>query len=64
VAKCIKIGDKEYVRVKDKLVEVDRFDKNGKPVIKVTSKEVRHDDGRVDVTVIVPCLQIAAEKKQ
>ena len=58
---CMKIGDKEYVRVGDKLVEIDRFDENGKPVVKATSTEVRHPDGRVDVTVHVPCFQIAGK---
>lgn len=61
--KYVQIGDKNYLRIGDKLVEIDRFDENGKPVITATSKEVRHDDGRVDVTIIVPCLQIAGKTK-
>lgn len=52
---------REYVRIGDKLVEVDRLDANGKPVIKATSEEIRHEDGRIDVTIHVPCLQIASE---
>lgn len=59
--KYVTIGDKKYLRIKDKLVEIARFDENGKPVIEATSTEVRHDDGRVDVTVHVPCLQIAGK---
>lgn len=59
--KCVKIEGKEYVRIGDKLAEVDRFDKNGKPVIKATSTETRHPDGRVDVTIHVPCFQIASK---
>ena len=61
--KYVQIGDKKYLRVKDKLVEIDRFDESGKPIISARSQEVRHDDGRVDMTIIVPCLQIAAEPK-
>lgn len=43
------------VKIGDKLVEVE----NG--VIKATAEEIRHPDGRVDVVVRVPCLQIASE---
>jgi len=57
--KYVQIKGKKYMRVGDKLVEIDRFDGNGKPIIKATSTEVKHPDGRVDVTVHVPCLQIA-----
>jgi len=57
----VQIGNKKYIRVRDKLVEIDRFDDNGKPVIKATSTEVRHPDGKVDVTVHVSCLQVMSE---
>lgn len=43
-------------RIGDKLVEV----KNG--VIEATAEEIRHPDGRVDVVIHVPCLQIQAKK--
>lgn len=59
----VTIGDKKYLRVKDKLVEITDFDESGKPVIKATSTEVRHDDGRVDVTIHVPCFQIGAKQE-
>ena len=45
------------IRIKDKIVEVDRVE-NGVPVIKAKAEEIRHPDGRVDVVVKVPCLQI------
>ncbi len=45
------------VRIGDKLVEVE----NG--VIKATSEEIRHPDGRVDVIIHVQCLQIVGNKK-
>ena len=44
------------VRIGDKMVEV----KDG--VIKATTEEIRHPDGRIDVIVHVPCLQIKAKK--
>lgn len=44
-------------RIGDKLVEVDASGK-----IKATVEEIRHPDGRIDVVVHVPCLQIAAKK--
>lgn len=62
--KYVEIEGKKYVRIGDKLVEVDHLDADGKPVITCTSKTVRHDDGRIDCTVIVPCLQCRAEPKQ
>lgn len=49
----VKVNGKEYVRIGDKLVE---------PGAVCTSEEVRHPDGRVDCTVHVPCLQIAAKQ--
>lgn len=45
-------------RIGDKLVEV----KNGK--IKATAEEIRHPDGRVDVVVHIPCLQIASKSQR
>lgn len=45
------------LRIKDKIVEVDRIE-NGVPVIKAKAEEIKHPDGRVDVIVKVPCLQI------
>ena len=44
-------------RIGDKLVEIE----NG--VIKATAEEIRHPDGRVDVVVKIPCLQIQAKKE-
>ncbi len=45
------------VQIGDKVVDVE----DG--VIKATAEEIRHPDGRTDVIVHVPCLQIVAEKK-
>ena len=45
-------------QIGDKLVEVE----NG--VIKATSEEIHHPDGRIDVVVHVPCLQIRAKTKE
>jgi hypothetical protein len=42
-------------------VEIDRFE-NGVPVIKATSEETRHPDGRVDVMIHVPCLNIVSKE--
>ena len=48
---------KMELRIKDKIVKVDRIE-NGIPVIKAKAEEIRHPDGRVDVIIRVPCLQI------
>lgn len=45
-------------RIGDKVVEIE----DG--VIKATAEEIRHPDGRVDVIVRVPCLQIVAKNKK
>lgn len=45
------------IRIGDKIVEVDRVE-NGVPVIKATSRQIKHKDGTVDVVVNVPCLQL------
>ena len=52
-------------KIGDKLVESDEFriiDGKKVPVIKATSEEIKHPDGRIDVIVHVPCLQIAAKE--
>ena len=46
------------VRIGDKLVEVE----DG--VIKATAEEIHHPDGRIDVCIHVPCLQIKAETQK
>lgn len=46
------------VQIGDKVVEVE------KGVIKATAKEIHHPDGRVDVIIKVPCLQIAGNIKK
>lgn len=45
------------IRIGDKVVEVE----NG--VIKATAEEIPRPDGRVDVVVKVPCLQINGKVK-
>ena len=45
-------------QIGDKLVEVE----NG--VIKATAEEIHRPDGRVDVVIHVPCLQIQAKTKE
>ncbi|KKK73527.1 hypothetical protein LCGC14_2892920 [marine sediment metagenome] len=45
-------------KIGDKLVEI----KDG--VIKATAKEIRHPDGRIDVCIHVPCLQITAKNEK
>lgn len=59
-----RIGDKNYVRIGDRLVEIDHFDANGKPVIGCWSEETPNENGGMDCTVHVPCLQIAAVPKK
>jgi hypothetical protein len=48
------------LRIGDKLVEIEM--RNGVPTVQATSEEIRHPDGRVDVIVHVPCLQIQAKE--
>lgn len=56
----VTVGNKQYVRLGDKLFEIDRFDGEGNPVIKTRSEQITHADGRKDCTVHVSCLKIAA----
>lgn len=46
------------VQIGDKVVEVE----NG--VIKATAEEIHHENGRIDVVVHVPCLQIVGESQK
>ena len=53
---------KKTIRINDKLVEVDTS--SGVPVIKATTEEIRHPDGRVDILIHIPCMQIAGNLKK
>jgi hypothetical protein len=48
-----------WMKIGDKVVEVD-----SNKVIKATSKEIRHPDGRVDIEIHVPCLKIQGTNNQ
>ena len=50
--------DKKIIKINGKVIEVN----NG--VIKATTEEIARPDGRVDVIVHVPCLQIAGNIKE
>ena len=50
------------IQIGDKMVEAE-LNADGVPVIRTWSEEIKHDDGRVDVIVHVPCLQIQAKKE-
>lgn len=60
----IKINGKNYMRVRDKLVEIDHLDGNGKPVFKCWSEETPNAAGGMDCTVHVECLQIAVKPQK
>lgn len=45
------------VQIGDKIVEAD-----SSGVVKATAERIEHPDGRIDVIIHVPCLQIAAKK--
>lgn len=60
MAEIITIKGKKYMRMGDKLAEVDYLDANGKPVLKCWSEETPNANGGQDCTVHVECLQIAA----
>ena len=45
-----------FVKIGDKVVEVDANN-----VIKATSKEIKHPDGRIDIEIHVPCLKLQSK---
>jgi len=47
------------IKIGDKLVECDN-----NFMIKAKAEEIHHPDGRVDVVVHVPCLNIAGNNKK
>ena len=59
----IVIKGKNYVKVGDKLAEVDHLDAQGKPVLKTYSEETTNPDGSKDCTIHVECLQIVSRKE-
>lgn len=56
------LNNQKFVRIGDKLVQISRVE-NGIPVIEATSEEITHPDGRKDVVVHVPYLQINSKKE-
>ena len=60
------VGMAEYIRIGDKVLKVERYELVGEkriPVIKAESEETVHPDGRVDVTVKVPCLHLGSKQE-
>lgn len=53
----------KIMQIGDKLVEVE-MNKNGVPVVKARAEEIRHPDGRVDVNVYVPCLNLKSKSQE
>ena len=49
----ISAGGKLYLRLGDKAIPFDKFDANGKPIIKVETQRVE-EDGKVNVIVKIP----------
>ena len=55
---------KQYLKVGDKAVPIDHFDKDGKPVIlELYSEETPNRKGGHDCTIHVPCLQIVSKSE-
>lgn len=59
----VTIKGKNFVRMRDKMLEVDHLDANGNPVLKTWSEEKPNANGGMDCIVHVECLQIAAKKE-
>ncbi len=50
----------------DKVVPISGYDANGKPIIKIRPEdcvETKHPDGRVDITINVPCFRMELKEK-
>lgn len=60
----ITIKGKTYVKIGDKLAEVDHLDERGKPVFKTWSEETPNANGGTDCTVHVECLQIVGKRQE
>ena len=57
----------EYVKIKDKVLQVSGYRTvNGQrvPIIKAEAKEIKHPNGRIDVVVKVPVMQIASKQEE
>lgn len=58
MAEILTIDGKKYVRIGDKLIEVDE---NGQPK-GIWSEETPNAQGGQDCTIHVPCLQVVTEQ--
>ena len=54
----------KYLVIGDKAIPFENVDGNGKPILKVTSEIKKYPDGRQDVTVHLPFLQVVGETKK
>jgi len=62
--KIIEKDGKRYLVIGDKAIPFERFDEAGNPIIDVKSEVIKHPDGRQDVIIKVPCLQIKVVDKK
>jgi len=60
----IEENGKKYLIIGDKAIPFERFDEAGNPIIDVKSETIKHPDGRQDVIIKVPCLQIKVVDKK
>lgn len=48
----------KYLKVGDKAIPFDEYDKSGRPIIKPTIERIERPGGKIDVVVKVKCLKI------
>ena len=58
----IEKGKKKYLKIGERAIPFDGYDKNGKPVIKPRVLRTVHPNGRVDVKITIPSLKINYKK--
>lgn len=54
----------ETIKIGNKVVPISGYGANGVPIIKATSEEIKHPDGRIDVIIKVPCMELNAKKEE
>jgi hypothetical protein len=55
---------KKYMRIGDKAIPFDDYDKEGRPIIKPKVETKEYPDGRKDATVKIPALTIKGKSEK
>ena len=58
----IEKGKKKYLKIGERAIPFDDYDRKGKPVIRPRVLRTVHPNGRIDIQITIPSLKINYKK--